>query len=816
MLSCRLVGLSLISCCGVVFAAGLPTVFVPNAGQCDLRVQFEARGPRGTWYFAQDEVVLIAGSDAERRTMRIRFEGANPRPELDAGEPLASTINYLVGEQEDWRTDLPAFGAVVYRELYPGIDARYTPSGSRLKATYVVAPGADPSCIRWRYVGSNAVRVEAAGSLVDAGGEVIEAAPLAWQETDSGRAPIEAQFYVAVDGAVGFVLGSWDATRELWIDPEIVYATPLGGSLPDSAASIAVDRDGFIYVTGTTVSSDFPVENPINAARLSDGFESDIFVAKLDPDRGPGNQLVYATYLGGEHSDSASDIAVDGAGRAYITGFTEAGDFPRLATPGGFRPCGARFDFPRSLEAFLAVLSPAGDAIEYATCLGGSGADSGISVAIDSQGHAYIAGRTESDDFPTKAPSSLPPFQENDPDPDGGEDAFVARINPNETAGESLVYSTYLGGFDLDRATAVAVDESFNAYVAGFTRSVSFPVRNAFDDQHDGASNAFVTKLNAGGTDLVFSTFLGGTDDAEIGEGHCLESASGIAVGSGDPPDVFVTGCTDATDFPAEGGRFRPILGPLQTDQPGDDAFVLSLRGDGSSLVWSSYLGGGSTIEFSSGIALDFADDVYVTGSTTAQLGFPAENAFQSTGAGGFDAFIAKFEGSGRQRVFSSFLGGDRDDQARAVIVDRRANVYVAGFSEGGTFPTVNPHQEFAGNLINDAFIVKIAQPEVMLPPVLFHRADPNANGTTDLSDGVFIFSFLFLGGAGPSCLESADANNSGRVDISDGINILNFLFLGGLSPAPPGSAADPCGPDPDAPGSPGDLGCDTYLICES
>jgi hypothetical protein len=175
---------------------------------------------------------------------------------------------------------------------------------------------------------------------------------------------------------------------------------------------------------------------------------------------------------------------------------------------------------------------------------------------------------------------------------------------------------------------------------------------------------------------------------------------------------------------------------------------------------------------------------------------------------------LSKIDAAGRSRLFSTYLGGPDQDTALAIAVDGNANVYVAGATSGGSFPTVNPHQEPGGD--SDAVILKIAQPEVRRQ---FHRADPNGSGTTDLSDGVFIFGFLFIGGPASTCRESADANNSGAVDISDGIFVLNFLFInflfiGGPPPSPPGPATNPCGVDPDPPGSAGDIGCEIYPPC--
>ena len=383
---------------------------------------------------------------------------------------------------------------------------------------------------------------------------------------------------------MSFVLGSYDHSRPLVIDPVLSYSTFLGGSSNDSGNAIAVDATGNVYVTGTTSSPDFPTANALQTTGNSNGTA---FVTKLSAD---GSTLVYSTFLGGSGGDGANAIAVDSAGSVYITGSTKSSDFPTA------QPLQAALQ--GSQNAFVAKLTADGSALVYSTYLGGSGSmDAGSGIAVDAAGNAYVTGSTDSPNFPT-----VNAFQ-SAANPNGL-NVFVTKLKAD---GSGLVYSTFLSGSGLgDFGTAIAVDAAGNAYVTGFANSADFPIANAVQPVQAGfISNAFVTKLTPDGSSLVFSTFLGG---------FFADGGTGIAVDMAG--NAYVTGFTLSPDF--------PTVNALQTS---GSAFAAKLTADGSALVYSTHLGG-SGGKAANGIAVDAAGDAYITGYTLS-ADFPTVNPFQ-------------------------------------------------------------------------------------------------------------------------------------------------------------------------------------------
>jgi hypothetical protein len=382
--------------------------------------------------------------------------------------------------------------------------------------------------------------------------------------------------------------------------------------------------------------------------------------------------LIYSTYLGGSGVDYGSGIAVDSSGSAYVTGYTYSTNFP---TANPLQPV-----YGGDQDAFVAKLNPTGSALIYSTYLGGSGEDYGSGIAVDSSGSAYVTGYTYSTNFPTMNP--LQPTN-------GGfccSNAFVAKLNPT---GSALVYSTYLGGSGGDGGQGIAVDSSGNAYVTGYTESTNFPTANPLQPVCGGDYDAFVAEINATGSALVYSTYLGGSGD---------DYGSGIAVDNSG--NVYVTGNTDSTNF--------PTMNPFQPDLAGDtNVFVAKLNPTGSALVYSTYLGGNG-FDSGIGIALDSSGNAYVTGQT-GSTNFPTMNPWQSAyGGGDYDAFVAKLNLTGSALVYSTYLGGSGGEYGSGIAVDGSGNAYVTGQTSSTNFPTMNPLQSAYGGGDYDAFVAKL------------------------------------------------------------------------------------------------------------
>jgi Beta-propeller repeat len=691
-----------------VARAAPPVMFMPNAGQAAAGVRYEARGPGGALLFTGREVVL-AGTG-----VRLRFAGAAPRPVVAGVGRRNARVNVLVGERARWRTNLPAYRAVAYRGLYPGVEARFAGP----TAAWTVAPHADPARIGWRYAGAAGVAVQpGTGALEVAlrgrpGRSLSVPPPVAWQWIAGRRMPVDARYVVREDGEVGFALGRHDRGALLLIAPSatvaarlqaaptaLAFSTFLGGIHWDEAMDVEVDRAGATYVAGFTQSPDIRRARP---AQASHGGVFDAYVAKLSPD---GRALVYATFLGGNEVDVANALAVDQAGNAYVAGRTNSANFPtrRAMQPRlRGRACQAlgRHDFGVPCpDAFVTKLGPSG-ALVFSTYLGGSRDEEGVGLAVDRRGRAYVAGDTTSGDLPThSAVQRRLRSRRCISDVPCPGDAFVAAL---DRRGRALRYLTYLGGEKTDTAGGIAVDRTGNAYVTGSTNSPDFPTRRARQRALTGRAcgpppnvpchDAFVAKLRPDGRALEYSTLLGGSKP---------ERGTGIAIdGRG---SAYVTGSTESPDFPLA----RPLQGAIGNGSclPSElcaDAFVTKFSPDGRRLAYSTFLGGNAE-ESGLGIAVDPAGGAHVVGSTDSHA-FRTLAPVQPAIGGGIDAFAARLAPSGAL-AFSTFLGGTEAERANAVAVDASGRDHLAGRTLSPNFPTAAPMQPALASDDYDMFV---------------------------------------------------------------------------------------------------------------
>jgi uncharacterized repeat protein (TIGR01451 family) len=645
-------------------AAVLPLFFIPNTGQAPAAAKFLAKGSGLTASFGTDGVAFRVGSTS----LQMTFEGADPRCRPEGERQLSGHVNFLQGPRESWHSDVPMYGSVVYRDLYRGIDMVYGGHERNLKSEYVVAAGADPSRIRIRYSGVVRITADESLVISVDGQEIRERRPVAYQQRGGERVAVPVRYFVAFDGAVSFIVNEYDTTLQLIIDPVISYSTLLGGSSSDAAIALSVDSAGAVYVTGYTASYDFPTANPeqnlsgggndvfiaklnasgtalvyctylggsgddraygiavdaagsayVTGSTMSKNFpvrnalqtklmgSRNAFLVKLNAS---GNALVFGTYLGGSGSDTAYGVAVDSGGNSYVVGDTTSVTFPVT----GFQK-----SYHGSQDAFVAKLSADGSHLVYSTFLGGSGSDHGAGIAVSAAGSAYLTGSTFSTDFP-----SANAFQ---PSSGGGQDAFVARLSSD---GTSLIFSTYLGGGGgsvsyPEAGQGIALDAQGNAYVAGMTSSANFPMIQPQQASLNGWVDAFVAKLTPAGWP-VYSTYLGGSG---------IDIANAIAVdGSG---SAYVAGHTYSTDLPVVSAQ-QPSIAAA-----GDvDAFLGILNASGSSLTYLSYLGG-TGVDTATAVAVDSVGSIYVAGWTLS-TSFPLLHPLQSTNGGTYGAFVTKMQ----------------------------------------------------------------------------------------------------------------------------------------------------------------------------
>lgn len=673
--------------------AGLPMTFEANQGQTDSSVEFFARGNGYNLYLARNQATLALRKnkpatpaatkqdDADARSdtsspnvLRMKLVGARQDARMIGQEPLPAKSNYFIGnDPAAWRTDVHTYARVEQRDVYPGINLIYYGNQQELEYDFVVAPFAHPETIRLAFDGARRIQIDASGDLLielSTGGELLrQHKPLIYQEAFGARREVAGRYVIKNKREVGFKVADYDASKPLVIDPVLSYSTYLGGSSIDEATSIAIDSSGNAYVTGETLSTNFPVRGSFQSLNAGN---SDAFVFKLDST----GALVYSTYIGGSVSDRGNGIAVDASGNAYVIGRSNSLNFP--TTAGAFQTSYRGGDF----DAFIFKLNAQGSALVYSSYIGGTENDSGLSVAVDASGNAHLTGGTRSVDFPTTASAYQPAIS-------GGTDWYVMKLN---AAGSAPVYSTFLGGSATDRASGIAVDSSGNAYVAGYSNSTDFPMMNALQSLSGGSYDAVIVKLNAAGG-LIFSTYYGGSGD---------DRANAVALDASG--NVYVTGQTASQNLTVT-NAFQSAYGGGASD-----AFVIKLNSAGTSRVYATYLGG-SGDDKGYGIAVDSSGNAFITGQT-ASTNFPVTNALQpAKGSGGIetDAFVTKLNSNGNALGYSTFLGGALNDTGFAIALNSVSTAFIAGKTDSTNFPTLNPYQSVNSGGGGDVFVTKIA-----------------------------------------------------------------------------------------------------------
>ncbi|HHY85308.1 MAG TPA: hypothetical protein GYA07_07195 [Verrucomicrobia bacterium] len=708
---------------GSVFGVGLtrPLYFERNLGQADEAHPYIARGGNCAVLLAADSVTLFLDAadskrGASRRTIRIVFENANASAPMHGVEPVPGKANYLLGAPSEWRTGIPLYGRVQVENIYPGIHlVYYADAAGRLEYDFHVQPGADPGQIRLRVEGADRLKITDSGDLVlqVGGAQIRQHRPVVYQEGEE-RKQIEGRYRRIGHNRVAFELANYDRSRALVIDPVLTFSTYLGGAKADYAHAVAVDPAGNIYVAGETLSKDLPGVSGFQT-RYGGGIGpfGDAFVAKYDA---VSNQLVYLTYFGGRTDDGAMAIAVDATGVAYITGFTDSRDFPLVPTNNPISP--KLSDFGRNnnafrvhpVNAFVTALTPDGAGLVYSLILGGNRRDGGFGIAVSGP-DVYVAGLTESTNFIPR-PVDFGGFQTNI---GGRTDAFVVRL----THGTNCVFSTYLGGEQMDYAQSLALGPSGNVLVTGVTSSTNFPILNPLTfvqgtnlvtaDRLNGTgrrsprTDAFVTELTADGSALVYSTYLGGISD-DVGMDIAVD-------GDG---NASVTGYTLSSGFPVVNSALPAVSNFFQ------HPFVARIGpGGGSNLLFSTHFGSFRPAQ-GLGVAVDAAGNTYVAGVGNVRDFFPensftdlrSTNAVSRSGRNANDVFVAVWDASGALTTNSFLLGGSRNDQPNDIAVDGSA-IYVVGQTTSSDLPLAgDPPQTLLGNRkksrMSDAFIQKI------------------------------------------------------------------------------------------------------------
>jgi uncharacterized protein (TIGR03437 family) len=650
----------------------LPLAFEANFGQAKRECKFVASRPEYVLFLETSAAVLRHS----RGSIRIAFVGARRDVSAEGEEPLSGTANYIIGNRPArWLTSIPMFSKVRYRGLYPGVDLLFHASGGELEFDLILAPGARPSVIQLGIGGASRIRIDEGGGLVFDGSGLRLGKPLIYQEHHGGRRPVAGGYVLQGGGRIRLHVPEFDTTLPLVIDPVLSFSTYLGGSGTENGiagsdmkgAAIAADSEGNVYVTGSTVSPDWMAAKKLGASETA---SADLFIAKF----GPGGDLIYSTRIGGSQLERGFGIAVDSAGNAYATGRTQSSDFP-IVNAAQSRLAGIE-------DAYVLKLNAAGSQLLYSTFLGGAGTDFACGIAIDAAGSAYVTGESESFNFPTTGGAFQRQYA------GGVSDAFLAKMS----AAGALVHATYLGGGGFDHGESVAVDSAGNVYATGYTSSANFPLSRALQSALKGSVDAFVTQLSGAGSELLYSTYLGGSD---------IDGGAFLAVDAAG--SAHVTGVTGSADFPTTAGVVQQLLKGEQ------DAFVTKLSPDGAALVFSTLLGGAKS-ETGNGVAVDRTGNVYVVGNTRSPE-FPAVHPVQSNHAGNDEVFVSKLNGSGSQILFSTFLGGTGWELGWGIALGTSGSVYITGRTDSADFPLVKAHQSTYGGS-RDAFVARILEEE--------------------------------------------------------------------------------------------------------
>ncbi len=724
-----------------------PIMFIKNVGQLDPKAKFQVRGGNVEVYLAEDALwitllekrkhqstrdrllqlstaLTVDQTPRHAMNLKLSFVGANPHPRLEPFNRLDTHVSYFSGnDSKKWHSDVPVWGGVRYKDLYPGIDLELTSAGGQWQERVVARTGANVKAVRLRAEGADQITLDA--KQIHFGTALgIYAWPLIQLVDENGKPQTRAMEKPAVQNneisspfAGGPLSAGAQSPRNLLSSSNLSYSTFLGGSDEDEGYAIAADANGAAYVTGQTYSSDFPT----TPGAFDTTFErGNIFVVKLDS---AGSALTYATFISGNYQDSPGGIKVDNSGDAFIGGETYSSDFP--TTPGAFQPnpMGGR-------DAFVLKLNATGSALIYSTRVGGGGLDEASDLAIDASGAAYIAGETASSDLPT-TPGAF------DRTINSGGDGFIAKLN---STGSDLAYGTFIGGCcNISPAYGVAVDSNGAIYVTGSTWAANFPTTaGALSSSRLGYIDAYVLKLNPAGngqSDLVYSTFLGGN-----GNDHGL----GIAVDA--VGLIYVTGVTGSTNFPITPNAFNTAFNSTGYD----DAFITKMdpsQSGTASLVYSSFFGGNND-DTGWAIAVDGNGAAYITGYTCSTDFLTTAGAFQTSSSACDrpyvnDAFAIKFNlgGNGQNDLlYSSFLGGTDDELGYGIALDPSGSAYITGYTYSADFPTTpGAYSTVCGgcgdpNYTDDAFVTKLTmQPAPPLPDsFVYNTNSPKGGGPAD------------------------------------------------------------------------------------
>ncbi len=673
----------------------MPLSFEANQGQFATPVHFTTRQAGGIFFFTTHEMAAVfrrttsdsalaedleiegegEGSlpylESETLALKVHFLGASPTVEIEGLDPLPGRVNYFSGSDPvHWQQAVPTYATILYHNLYPHTDLRYSGVGGRLKYDFLLDPGAEVDRIALAYTGVEGLELNGAGQLQvrTAWGTLVEDAPLAWQEGEAGRRePVAVRYRLQPGDIVGFQVGAYDPARPLVIDPTLRYGTYVGGGSVEHGRDIAVDGEGNVLVTGSTQSSDFPTTAGAFDRNRAAG--QDVYVLKLAAD---GSGLLFSTFVGGKESESGFGLALDGDGNPVVVGWAWSSDFPTTSGAHDTSYGGNR-------DAFVFKLSADGSKLLFSTFVGGSERDAIYPVQVDGDGNVILTGYTLSTDFPTTAGAY-------DGTHNGDKEIIVCKLSPD---GSELLFSTFVGGKHMDLGRHIVLDSAGNYVVTGYTWSSDYPTTpDAYDRTHGGGErDMFLLKLSADGSTLLASTYVGGSGD-ERGRGLALD-------GQGNP---VIAGYTSSSNFPTTPGAYDTTYGGAY------DIYALKLSADATTLLYSTLVGG-SQNDYARGMDMDASGNIFVVGDSYSSSFPTTPDAFSTKGNGGLDAVVLKLSPDFSSLLYSTFVGGSGEEQGHELALDGKTGVVITGHTKSSNFPTTSGAHDRTYNGDQDLFV---------------------------------------------------------------------------------------------------------------
>ena len=737
--------------------------FIQNQGQADSEIEFYANTFAGNVMATGNGEIVYSlvrnennkgQNDFAQSTVKSKvailkesFIGSGGTT-IKGEERSDSKINYYIGNKENWKTGISSYQSITFGEIYNDIELRLKAYGRNVEKLFIINPGGRVSDIKVKLEGASGLEINKSGELeiCTLPGSLKFTTPYAYQEINGNRNEVDVEFKIAsenksqqLDFVYGFEVGAYNKNYPLVIDP-LLASTFIGGWDYDSGNSIKIDKDGSVFVAGYTYSSNYPVVSGSFDTSLNGSY--DVFVSKLNNDL---SSMLSSSFIGGSSYDYGNSLTIDSTGNVFVTGYTSSANFP-LAS----KVYGSPYyysSFSGYYDVFVLKLNNDLSSLLASRYLGGTSADYGNSIAVDSEDNVFVTGYTSSSNFPVASQVySNGYYNIYDSSYNGSYDVFVSKL---DNSLDSLIASTFIGGSSDDSAYSAAIDSGGSVIVTGNTYSSGYPVTSgSYDTSYNGSSDVFVSKLSNDLSGILASTFIGGSNN-DYGRSLDVDSDG----------NILVTGNTYGYSYysnlyPTTSGAYDTIHNGYY------DVFVSKLSGNLDSLLASTFIGG-YDYDVGNSLDIDSSGNVFITGYTYGYSSntnnYPAtSSAFDAIHNGYYDVFVSKLSSNLNSLLASTFIGGGDNDRGNSLAIDSSGNVFITGYSYGyssssNNYPATSGAFDTTHNGYYDAFISKLDD-------------SLSSSGTIKVTTNVSIASFTLNGPVAISGSGSDWSTSSGIV----------------------------------------------------